>query len=106
MECDLIITGGANVYPDELEVLIRRLPGISDCVVVATPHEDLGQAVHAVIALEQGAREPSLEELRQQLSGQISAYKQPRSVEFVPVIQRTDAGKVRRKSYRPQGTAA
>jgi len=103
---DLIITGGANVYPDELEVLIRRLPGISDCVVVATPHEDLGQAVHAVIALEQGAREPSLEELRQQLSGQISAYKQPRSVEFVPVIQRTDAGKVRRKSYRPQGTAA
>jgi len=103
---DLIITGGANVYPDELEVLIRRLPGVADCVVVAKAHEDLGQAVHAVIAMEPGAKEPSLDELRHQLAGQISAYKLPRSVEFVPVIQRTDAGKVRRKSYRPRGTAA
>lgn len=100
---DLIITGGANVYPDELEVLIRRLPGIADCVVVAKANEDLGQSVHAVIAMEAGAREPSLEELRRQLTGQISAYKLPRSLEVVPVIQRTDAGKVRRKSYRPQG---
>jgi bile acid-coenzyme A ligase len=103
---DLIITGGANVYPDELEVLIRRLPGVADCVVVAKSHDDLGQAVHAVVAMEQGVRPPSLEELRQSLAGQISAYKLPRSVEFVPAIHRTDAGKVRRKSYRPQDTAA
>jgi bile acid-coenzyme A ligase len=100
---DLIITGGANVYPDELEVLIRRLPGVADCVVVAKPHDDLGQSVHAVVAMEQGVAPPGLEELRQALTGKISAYKLPRSVEYVPVIQRTDAGKVRRKSYRPQG---
>jgi bile acid-coenzyme A ligase len=103
---DLIITGGANVYPDELEVLIRRLPGVADCVVVARFHEDLGQSVHAVISLEPGAQELTLDDLRRQLSGQISAFKLPRSVEFVPAIQRTDAGKVRRKSYRPQSTAA
>jgi len=59
-----------------------------------------------VIAMEAGAREPSLEELRRQLTGQISAYKLPRSLEVVPSIQRTDAGKVRRKSYRPQGAPA
>jgi bile acid-coenzyme A ligase len=99
---DLIITGGANVYPDELEVLIRRLPGVADCVVVAKAHPELGQSVHAVIALEPAATPPTLDELRMQLTGQISAYKLPRSVEFIAEIRRSDAGKVRRKSYRPQ----
>jgi bile acid-coenzyme A ligase len=97
---DLIITGGANVYPDELEVLIRRIPGVSDCVVVARPHADLGQSVHAVISMEQGMQPLTLDELRAQLSGKLSAYKIPRSIELVPEITRSDAGKVRRKSYR------
>ncbi len=97
---DMIITGGANVYPDELEILIRRLPGVCDCVVVPKPDPDLGQRVHAVIALEPAAARFTLEELRSQLSGQVSAYKMPRSLEFVSEITRTDAGKVRRKSYR------
>jgi bile acid-coenzyme A ligase len=97
---DLIITGGANVYPDELEVLIRRLPGVADCVVVPHPHADLGQSVHAVIAMEHGAPSMDIEALRRQLSGKISAYKLPRSMECVDEIRRTDAGKVRRKSFR------
>jgi len=103
---DLIITGGANVYPDEIEVLVRRLPGIADCVVVPKPHPDLGQSVHAVVAVQAGMTPLTLDQLREQLSGQISAYKLPRSVEYVPEIVRSDAGKVRRKSYRPQGAAA
>jgi bile acid-coenzyme A ligase len=97
---DMIITGGANVYPDELEVLIRRLPGVADCVVVGRPHDDLGLSVHAVIAMHPGAPQMTLEHLRQHLAGQISAYKLPRSLEYIPEIQRSDAGKVRRKSYR------
>jgi bile acid-coenzyme A ligase len=97
---DMIITGGANVYPDELEVLIRRLPGVADCVVVGRPHDDLGLSVHAVIAMHPGAPQMTLEHLRQDLAGQISAYKLPRSLEYIPEIQRSDAGKVRRKSYR------
>jgi bile acid-coenzyme A ligase len=97
---DLIITGGANVYPDELEVLIRRLPGIGDCVVVPRPHAELGQSVHAVIAMEPGVQPMTLDELRSQLAGKVSGYKLPRSVEFVSEITRSDAGKVRRKSYR------
>lgn len=97
---DLVITGGANVYPDELEVLIRRLPGVADCVVVGRPHADLGQAVHAVIAMEKGAAPLDVEELRRQLGGKISAYKLPRSMEQIEEILRSDAGKVRRSSYR------
>jgi bile acid-coenzyme A ligase len=97
---DMIITGGANVYPDELEILIRRLPDVIDCVVVGRPHSDLGLCVHAVIAMHPGAPQMELDKLRGQLAGQISAYKLPRSVEYVAGIQRSDAGKVRRKSYR------
>jgi bile acid-coenzyme A ligase len=97
---DLIITGGANVYPDEIEILIRRLPGVADCVVVGRPHPDLDQSVHAVISLEQGAEPFDIETLRQRLSGQLSAYKLPRSLEFRDEIPRTDAGKLRRSSYR------
>jgi bile acid-coenzyme A ligase len=97
---DLIITGGANVYPDELEVLIRRLPGVADCVVVGRPDADLGSSVHAVVAMQPGAAPLSLKELRGQLAGTISAYKMPRSIELVEAIARSDAGKVRRKSFR------
>jgi bile acid-coenzyme A ligase len=97
---DMIITGGANVYPDELEILIKRLPGVADCIVVGRPHADLGLAVHAVIAMQPGAAPTELDDLRKHLTGQISAYKLPRSVRYVPEIARTDAGKVRRKSYR------
>jgi bile acid-coenzyme A ligase len=97
---DMIITGGANVYPDELEILIRRLPGVADCVIVGKPHPDLRQAVHAVIAMHKDAAPLDLESLRQALAGSISAYKMPRSMEIVPEITRSDAGKVRRKSYR------
>jgi len=97
---DLIITGGANVYPDEIEILIRRLPGVADCVVVPKPHPDLHQSVHAVIAMEPGAPPMSLEVLREKLAGQLSAYKLPRSVEYRDELPRTDAGKIRRSSYR------
>ena len=79
---DLIITGGANVYPDEIEILIRRLPGVSDCVVIAREHPDLDQAVHAVISLEKGVEPFDIDELRRRLAGQLSAYKMPRSLEF------------------------
>ncbi len=97
---DLIITGGANVYPDEVEIPIRRLAGIEDCVVVGKPDRDLDLAVHAVIALKPGAKEMTIEDLRAALAGQLSAYKLPRSVEYRSELPRTDAGKIRRKSYR------
>jgi len=97
---DLIITGGANVYPDEVEIEIRRLPQVADCVVVPKPHPELHQSVHAVIAMEPGAAPMSIEELRRKLSGHLSPYKIPRSVEYRDEMPRTDAGKIRRSSYR------
>jgi bile acid-coenzyme A ligase len=102
---DLIITGGANVYPDEIEILVRRLPGVADCVVVGLPHADLGQAVHAVISLADGAAPFEIDELRTTLRGQLSPYKMPRSLELVAEIQRTDAGKIRRSRFLARAAA-
>jgi acyl-CoA synthetase (AMP-forming)/AMP-acid ligase II len=76
------------------------LPGVAVCVVVGRPHADLGTAVHAVVAMQPGMPAMSLSELRDQLAGMISAYKLPRSLECIDEIARSDAGKVRRKSYR------
>lgn len=97
---DLIISGGANIYPDEIEIPIRRLAGVADCVVVARAHPDLGSAVHAVIALEEEGEPYSLAQLNEELSQHVSKYKLPKSVEYIDKIQRSDAGKVRRGSYR------
>jgi bile acid-coenzyme A ligase len=97
---DLIITGGANVYPDEVEIPVRRLPGVADCVVVGRPHPELHQSVHAVICMEPGAAPMTVDELRTRLNGELSAYKLPRSVEYRSEMPRTDAGKIRRSSYR------
>jgi bile acid-coenzyme A ligase len=96
---DLIITGGANVYPDEIEIVLRTMPGVDDCVVVPRPDADLGQRVHAVISLRPGTPEPSQDDFREYLRGRLTPYKVPRTFEVVPSIDRTEAGKVRRKRY-------
>jgi bile acid-coenzyme A ligase len=96
---DLIITGGANVYPDEVEIAIRTVEGVDDCVVVPRPHPDLGQAVHAVVSLRPDGPQPTPEQIIEQLRGRITPYKVPRTVDIVSSIDRTEAGKVRRKRY-------
>jgi bile acid-coenzyme A ligase len=96
---DLIITGGANVYPDEVEIAIRSIDGVADCVVVGQPDADMGQRVHAVVAMADGVPAPGLDELRERLRGALIDYKMPRSLEIVTAIERTDAGKIRRKSF-------
>jgi bile acid-coenzyme A ligase len=96
---DLIITGGANVYPDDVEIAIRTVPGVDDCVVVPRPHPDLGQTVHAVVSLRPDGPQPTPEQIIEQLRQRITPYKVPRTVDIVPSIDRTEAGKVRRKRY-------
>jgi bile acid-coenzyme A ligase len=97
---DLIITGGANVYPDEIEIVIRTMPGVDDCVVVPRSHADLRESVHAVVSLRADGPQPSVEEIHDYLVGRLTPYKVPRTIEIVPAIDRTEAGKVRRKRYR------
>lgn len=95
---DLIISGGANVYPAEVEAAIDAFPGVRSCAVIGLPHKDLGNAVHAIVDAPGLIIEEA--ELLSFLTDQLVRYKHPRSIEFVNEPLRDDAGKVRRKALR------
>jgi len=102
---DLIISGGANVYPAEVEAAIDAYPGVLASVVVGLPDPDLGQRVHAVVELAPDAAAPSLAALRGFLAGRIAGYKLPRGLAITRERLRDDAGKVRRAAWREAATA-
>ena len=90
---DLILTGGENVYPAEVEAALERHPGVRSCLVVGLPDEDLGQRVHAVVEVADGVTE---EALRTHMDASLVRYKTPRSYEFTDGPLRDDAGKARK----------
>lgn len=98
---DMVITGGANIFPAEVEAVLTQHPGVSDAVVIGLPHEDLGAIVHAIVqphAVWEGALDAaSLSEFMEQ---NLVRYKCPRSYEFTELSLRDDAGKVRRSQLR------
>jgi acyl-CoA synthetase (AMP-forming)/AMP-acid ligase II len=94
---DLIITGGFNVYPAEVEQVINRHPAVADCGVVGIPHPDWGEAVVAVIEARPGA-EVDLQELREFLRTQLGGIKTPKKIVVWPELPRSPVGKVMRKA--------
>jgi bile acid-coenzyme A ligase len=97
-QTDMILCGGANIFPAEVEGAIEAFPGVRSCAVIGLPHEDLGNAVHAIIDM---AGEPATENaILDHLAERLVRYKIPRSMEFVDEPLRDDAGKVRRKALR------
>ncbi|QGG96354.1 AMP-binding protein [Actinomarinicola tropica] len=97
---DMILTGGSNVYPAEVEAALDEHPAVSSCAVIGLPDEDLGNVVHAVVHLDPSAPEPSDDDLRAFLAERLVRYKIPRSFERVDVPVRDDAGKVRRSALQ------
>ncbi|MFP5023323.1 AMP-binding protein [Pseudonocardia phyllosphaerae] len=93
---DMIIVGGANVYPAEVEAALAAHPDVRDVVVVGLPDEDLGRSVHAIVQPAGEAGPELAEALRAHVAGRLSPYKTPRSYELVDHPLRDDAGKVRR----------
>jgi bile acid-coenzyme A ligase len=96
---DMIVTGGANVYPAEVEAAIDAHSAVRSSAVVGLPDDDLGQRVHAIVDAPAGVEE---EALREHLVQQLVRYKIPRSFEFVSEPLRDDAGKVRRSALREE----
>ena len=97
---DLIITGGANVFPAEVEAALTEHPAVADVAVVGAPDDEWGRRVHAVIELVPGATVDEAE-LDAHCRARIAAYKVPRSYAFVDALPRNEAGKVRRSSLIP-----
>ena len=96
---DVIITGGFNVYPSEVEQIIWRHPAVQDCAVIGVPHEDWGEAVTAVVELNPGAELIEAELIaycRERLGG----IKTPKSVVFADSLPRSANGKVLKKILR------
>jgi bile acid-coenzyme A ligase len=93
---DLIITGGANVFPAEVETALIDHPGVSDVVVIGLPDEEWGRRVHAVIEPRDPEAPPDLEDVVAFAKGRLAAYKVPKSIEIVDAIPRSAATKVNR----------
>jgi bile acid-coenzyme A ligase len=91
---DLIITGGANVYPAEVEAALSEHEQIGDVVVIGVPDEDWGKRVHAVIQPVDYDRPPSVAELDAHCRERLMSYKVPKSYEFMREVPRLPSGKI------------
>jgi acyl-CoA synthetase (AMP-forming)/AMP-acid ligase II len=96
---DLIISGGFNIYPGEIEQVIWSHEAVQDCAVIGVPDEKWGEAVRAVIELKQGAS-VTAEELIALCKSRLGSVKAPKSVEFVDTLPRSPVGKVLKKELR------
>ena len=96
---DLIISGGLNIYPKEVEGEIDALPGVVESAVIGLPDADFGEAVVAVVVREKGAA-LSEDDIRVALSGRLAKFKQPRRVHFVDALPRNTMGKVQKNVLR------
>jgi acyl-CoA synthetase (AMP-forming)/AMP-acid ligase II len=96
---DLIISGGFNVYPSEIEQVLWSHPAVLDCAVIGVPHADWGEAVKAVVELKPGETVTDAE-LIALCKEKLGSVKAPKSVDFVDQLPRSPVGKVLKKAIR------
>ena len=100
---DLIISGGYNIYPKEVELLLDDQPGVLESAVIGVPHSDFGESVVAVLVAKKGAA-LDLDQIAVDLGGSLAKFKQPRKLIVLPELPRNTMGKVQknvlRESYR------
>jgi malonyl-CoA/methylmalonyl-CoA synthetase len=92
---DLIISGGYNVYPKEIELILDEQPGVRESAVIGVPHPDFGEGVVAVV---EGQGEET--ELIARLRGQLAGYKTPKRIVFVDALPRNAMGKIQKALLR------
>jgi long-chain acyl-CoA synthetase len=97
---ELIIRGGYNVYPREIEEALYEHPGVAEVAVVGIPHDSLGEEVGAAVALKPGAQ-ATPEELKAFIKERVAAYKYPRHVWLVEQLPKGPTGKILRREVRP-----
>ena len=97
---DLIISGGLNVYPSEVESEINEIGGVLESAVIGLPHPDFGEAVTAVVVREPDAAHLEAEHILQPLQDRLARFKQPKKVFFVDELPRNALGKVQKNLLR------
>ncbi len=96
---DLIIVGGRNVIPRDVEEILFKHPKISDATVVGAPHAKMGETVRAIVVVKKG-EEMNEQEVMDWVAEHMADYKVPRIVEFANILKKTSTGKVLKKDYR------
>jgi long-chain acyl-CoA synthetase len=99
---EMIIRGGYNVYPREIEEVLHEHPAVAEVAVIGMPHAELGEEVGAAVALKPGAT-ATPEELRQYARDRVAAYKYPRKVWLVETLPKGPTGKILRREVQPPG---
>jgi acyl-CoA synthetase (AMP-forming)/AMP-acid ligase II len=102
---DVVVSGGENVYPREVEDVLFEHPGVHEAAVIGIPHERWGEQVHAVVVAKPGAALTS-DALLHHCRGRLAGYKIPKSVEFVAELPRNAPGKVLKTELRAQHWSA
>jgi malonyl-CoA/methylmalonyl-CoA synthetase len=96
---DLIITGGYNVYPKEVEEILDDVPGVLESAVIGLPHPDFGEAVFAVLARAKG-QEPDLAAAQAAVIERLARFKHPKAMIVVDALPRNTMGKVQKAELR------
>jgi bile acid-coenzyme A ligase len=97
---DMILVGGSNVYPAEVEAALNEHPAVRSCAVIGLPDDEKGNRVHAIVEADPTAVQ--IDDLMAYAAERLAAYKRPRTIEFVDAPLRDDAGKVRRSALRDE----
>ncbi|HWO44100.1 MAG TPA: AMP-dependent synthetase, partial [Methylomirabilota bacterium] len=96
---DMVISGGANIYPAEIEAVLYGHPAVMDAAVIGVPDAEWGESLKAVVQLRAGMK-ATAEELIAFCDARLAGYKKPRSVDFVIELPRDAAGKLLKRKVR------
>ena len=96
---DLIISGGENIYPREIEEILAQHPAVKEVAVIGVPDSDWGEAIKAVVSRNQG-QQVTEDELIGYCKSRIASYKKPKSVDFVAALPRNNYGKILKRELR------
>src|SRR5690606_41798262 len=96
---DMIISGGENIYPAQVEQAIRELDAVADVAVIGVPVDKWGEVPWGIVSVRSG-RELGEEAVRDYLQGRVARYKVPKNVVFVEEFPRTASGKIRKADLR------
>jgi long-chain acyl-CoA synthetase len=102
---DLVIRGGYNVYPREIEEVLYEHPDVHEAAVIGIPHDELGEEIAAAITLKAGG-ESTPDELRDFVKQRVAAYKYPRHVWLVDELPKGPTGKILKRKITPPVVAS
>lgn len=105
-KADMVISGGVNIYPAEIEAVLHDMPAVADCAVFGIPDDEYGESLCAVIQPRPGHEDLTAEEVRAFLRTRVAGYKVPKRVSFSACLPREDSGKIFKRKLREQYWAA